>query len=63
MLFFAGIFICGQTARDVVDTAPGIIIFDEVVGFLVAMFLMPFDITGPGTEKITFRESAAQVFQ
>ena len=43
VLFVAGIFICGQTARDVGATDPGFIVYDEVVGFLVAMYLLPFD--------------------
>ena len=42
-LFIPGIFICGQTARDVGVTDPGFIVYDEIVGFLVAMFMMPFD--------------------
>ena len=37
----AGIFICGQTARDVGVNDPGFIVWDEIVGFLVAMYLMP----------------------
>jgi phosphatidylglycerophosphatase A len=43
VLFLAGIFICGQTARDVGATDPGFIVYDEVVGFLVAMYLLPAD--------------------
>lgn len=41
VLFVAGIFICGQTARDFGELDPGFIVFDEVVGFMVAMYLMP----------------------
>ena len=41
LLFVAGIYICGQTARDTEAADPGFIVFDEIVGFLVAMFLMP----------------------
>jgi phosphatidylglycerophosphatase A len=36
-----GIFICGQTARDLGAIDPGRIVYDEVVGFLVAMYLLP----------------------
>ena len=43
VLFVAGIFICGQTARDIGAIDPGIIVFDEIVGFLIAMFMMPAD--------------------
>lgn len=43
VLGIAGIFICGQTARDVGATDPGFIVWDEIVGFQVAMFLMPQD--------------------
>ena len=42
-LFLAGIFICGQTARDIGAIDPGAIVFDEIVGFLVAMFMVPAD--------------------
>lgn len=41
ILFLAGIFICGQTARDLGAVDPGVIVFDEIVGFLVAMYLVP----------------------
>ena len=41
VLFVAGIYICGQTARDVGAIDPGFIVYDEIVGFLVAMYLMP----------------------
>ena len=44
VMFIAGIFICGQTARDVGAIDPGFIVYDEVVGFLVAMYLMPRDL-------------------
>ena len=43
VLFFAGIFICGLTARDVGATDPGFIVYDEIVGFLVAIYMMPAD--------------------
>ncbi|MEN8199450.1 MAG: phosphatidylglycerophosphatase A [Thermodesulfobacteriota bacterium] len=37
----AGIFICGQTARDIGSVDPGMIVYDEITGFLVAMYLLP----------------------
>jgi phosphatidylglycerophosphatase A len=39
LLALAGIFICGETAQDMGVTDPGVIVYDEVVGFLVAMFM------------------------
>jgi len=42
-MFIAGIFICGQTASDVGAIDPGSIVYDEIVGFLVAMYLLPRD--------------------
>jgi len=42
-LFIPGVFICGQTARDVGAVDPGFIVYDEIVGFLVAMFKLPAD--------------------
>ncbi|MDJ0940496.1 MAG: phosphatidylglycerophosphatase A [Woeseiaceae bacterium] len=41
VMFVAGIFICGQTARDFGEVDPGYIVYDEIVGFLVAMFRLP----------------------
>ena len=40
-LFIAGIFVCGQTANDFGEVDPGYIVYDEIVGFLVAMFMLP----------------------
>ena len=40
-MFVTGIYICGQTARDTGFIDPGFIVYDEIVGFLVAMYLMP----------------------
>ena len=42
-LFIAGIFICGQTAHDLGLQDPGATVYDEIVGFLVAMYLLPRD--------------------
>lgn len=41
MLYVAGVYICGQTAKDNNAKDPGYIVFDEIVGFLVAMFMVP----------------------
>ena len=43
VLFMAGILICGVTARDTGAVDPGFIVYDEIVGFLVAMYMMPAD--------------------
>ena len=40
-LFVVGIFICRQTALDFSAIDPGFIVFDEIVGFMVAMYLLP----------------------
>ena len=42
-LAIAGVFICGQTARDLGAVDPGFIVWDEIVGLLVAIYLMPRD--------------------
>ncbi len=42
-LALAGVFICGQTAADLGLKDPGVIVYDEIVGFLVAMYLLPRD--------------------
>ncbi len=41
-LFIAGIYICGQTAQHVNAVDPGHIVYDEIVGFLLAMCVIPF---------------------
>jgi phosphatidylglycerophosphatase A len=50
ILFLAGIFICGQTARDLAAVDPHNIVFDEIVGFLAAMYRVPrkFEWVVPG---------------
>lgn len=42
-LALAGVFICGQTAHDLGLKDPGAIVYDEIAGFLVAMYLLPAD--------------------
>ena len=37
----AGVFICEQTANDLGMRDPGIIVWDEIVGFLFAMYRVP----------------------
>ena len=41
VLFVAEIFIHGQTARDFNEVDPGFIAYDEVVGYMVAVYLLP----------------------
>lgn len=41
VLFLAGIWLCGQTARDLKVHDHGAIVWDEIVGYLVTMFLAP----------------------
>lgn len=43
ILAFAGIFLCSQTARDLGAIDPSVIVWDEIVGFLVAVYLLPRD--------------------
>nr|WP_239670928.1 phosphatidylglycerophosphatase A [Vibrio variabilis] len=40
-LYWFGVFLCRQTARYLNQVDPGIIVFDEIIGFLIAMFLVP----------------------
>jgi len=37
-----GIFICEQTAKNLGKKDPGSIVWDEIIGFLVAMYLIPY---------------------
>jgi phosphatidylglycerophosphatase A len=55
VMFVAGIFICGQTARDVGAVDPGFIVYDEVVGFLVAMYMLPADWRWIGAGFVIYR--------
>jgi phosphatidylglycerophosphatase A len=42
LLFFVfGVWACGRTARRLGDPDPGSIVWDEIVGFLVTMFMAP----------------------
>ena len=54
-LFIVGIPICGMTARDAGAVDPGFIVYDEVVGFLVAMFMMPADWRWIGAGFVIYR--------
>ena len=40
-LAIAGVGICGHTAEELDDSDPGVIVWDEVVGFLTAMIAAP----------------------
>ncbi|HEY5701188.1 MAG TPA: phosphatidylglycerophosphatase A [Gammaproteobacteria bacterium] len=42
-LFAAGVWLCGRTARDLGVHDHGGIVFDEIVGVLVAMIALPLD--------------------
>jgi len=55
VMFVAGIFICGETARDVGAVDPGFIVYDEIVGFLVAMYLLPADWRWIGAGFVIYR--------
>lgn len=55
LMFVVGIFICGQTARDVGAIDPGFIVYDEIVGFLVAMYLLPADWRWIGAGFVIYR--------
>jgi len=55
VMFVAGIFICGQTARDVGAIDPGFIVYDEIVGFLVAMYLLPRDLRWIAAGFVVYR--------
>jgi phosphatidylglycerophosphatase A len=39
-MFAIGVWICGVAGRDLGDDAPSIV-WDEIVGFLIAMFMVP----------------------
>ena len=55
LLSLAGIFICGQTARDMGAVDPGFIVYDEIVGFLVAMHMIRTDWRWIVTGFVVFR--------
>lgn len=41
VLFLLGVWACGKTARDFNDPDPSAVVWDEVVGFLITMFMAP----------------------
>ncbi|NNE18983.1 MAG: phosphatidylglycerophosphatase A [Myxococcales bacterium] len=43
VLAIAGVFICEQTASDLGARDPGMIVWDEIVGYLFAMYRLPRD--------------------
>ncbi len=43
VLALFGIFICGRTARDLGAIDPSVIVWDEVIGMLIAGYLLPRD--------------------
>lgn len=43
VLFLAGVWICGKTAGDLGEHDHGGIVFDEIIGVLVAMTALPVD--------------------
>ncbi len=55
VLALAGVFICAQTARDLGATDPGVIVWDEIVGMLVAVYLLPRDWRWISTGFVLFR--------
>ena len=43
VMWFAGVFICEVTANDLGAHDPGMIVWDEIVGYLFAMYRLPRD--------------------
>jgi phosphatidylglycerophosphatase A len=43
VLAIVGVFICEQTATDLSARDPGMIVWDEIVGYLFAMYRLPRD--------------------
>ena len=53
--FLAGIYLCGNTARDLGEHDCGGIVWDEFVGYWVAMFMVPTTWYWVATAFILFR--------
>jgi len=53
--FIAGVFICGYTARRLGLEDPKSVVWDEVVGFLIAMAFVPLSIVWIATGFVLFR--------
>ncbi|WP_337840393.1 phosphatidylglycerophosphatase A [Rheinheimera sp.] len=43
LLFLLGCYVCGKTADDIGEHDHGAIVWDEVAGFSLAMWTLPFD--------------------
>lgn len=55
ILILISFWICGKTAKDLGEQDPSCIVFDEIVGFLFTMFLIPENILGITIGFIFFR--------
>jgi phosphatidylglycerophosphatase A len=55
VMAMAGIWICGQTARDVGVHDHGAIVWDEFVGFFITMFMIPVSISSLFAGFVLFR--------
>lgn len=55
VLFVLGVWACGRTARDLGGQDPGVIVWDEVVGYLVAMSAVPLEWTWMLLGFVVFR--------
>ena len=53
--FVAGVFICGYTSRRLGIEDPKSVVWDEVVGFLVAMAFVPFGLVWIAAGFVLFR--------
>jgi phosphatidylglycerophosphatase A len=55
VMFVAGIFICGYTARRLQVDDPGMVVWDEIVGYLISMAWVPFGGTWMAAGFLLFR--------
>ena len=53
--FVAGIYLCGKTASDVGVHDHGAIVWDEIVGFLITMAIVPFSFVNIVLGFVLFR--------
>lgn len=55
VMTMAGIWFCGKTARDVGVHDHGAIVWDEIVGFFITMFMVPVSLTTICVGFVLFR--------
>ena len=50
-----GVYLCGQTARDIGEHDHGAIVWDEIIGFMLTMLMVPISVSSLLLGFVLFR--------